>query len=118
MNPGEIFLFIVVLTLVSAGFVLLLTRMILSHFKDRRKSTGASLGTSELETMIQRAVEAGTASIHDRLDHLEHRLDAVDDTVEMRPKALLEAQGLLDEVIEAEADAVAVSRRAVSQQKA
>ena len=35
------------------------------------------MGTIELETMIQRAVEAGSVSLHDRLDDLEQRLDEV-----------------------------------------
>ena len=100
MRPDEIFPFVIVVTLISAGFFLLLAKMILSHFKDRRRETGASLGTSELETIIQRAVEAGTASLHDRLDHLEHRLDEVDEKSERLPRALPEAQPLLEEVIE------------------
>ena len=119
MYPEQIFPFVIVLTLVSAGFFLLLARMILSHLKDRRKGTGASLGTSELEAIVQRAVESGTASLHDRLDQLEHRIEAVDEKVAVPPKALPEAQPLLDEVIEpAEVLDVHESRRAVSRQKA
>ncbi len=86
----------IIVTLVFGGLFLIFTKMILNFFRDRKKSPGASLGTSELETLIQRAVEAGTGSIHDRLDHLEHRLDQVDDKIEVRPRALPEVQPLLE----------------------
>ena len=114
MQPEEIFPFIIIMTIVSAGFFLLLAKMILSHLKERRKGMSASLGTSELEAIVQRAVEAGTASIHERLDDLEHRLDEVDET--MRPKALPEAQPLL-ELEPAEPLDQHESHRAVSRQK-
>ena len=98
---GEGFMiYTIIVTLVSGGLFLIFTKMILNYLRDRKKSPGASLGTSELEALIQRAVEAGAASIHDRLDHLEHRLDQVDDKIEVRPRALPEARPLLDEVIE------------------
>lgn len=93
-------IYTIIVTLVSGGLFLIFTKMILNYLRDRKKSPGASLGTSELEALIQRAVEAGAGSIHDRLDHLEHRLDQVDDKIEVRPRALPEAQPLLDEVIE------------------
>ena len=89
-------IYTIIVALVSGGLFLIFTKMILNYLKDRKKSPGASLGTSELEALIQRAVEAGTASIHDRLDHLEHRLDPVDDEIEVRPRALPEAQPLLE----------------------
>ncbi len=93
-------IYTIIVTLISGGLFLLFTKMILNYLRDRKKSPGASLGTSELEALIQRAVEAGAASLHDRLDHLEHRLDQVDDKIEVRPRALPEAQPFLDEVIE------------------
>ncbi len=94
---GEGFMiYTIIVTLVAGGLFLIFTKMILNYLRDRKKSPGASLGTSELEAIIQRAVEAGTASLHDRLDHLEHRLDQVDDKMEVRPRALPEAQPLLD----------------------
>ncbi len=93
-------IYTIIVTLISGGLFLIFTKMILNYLRDRKKSPGASLGTSELEALIQRAVEAGAASIHDRLDHLEHRLDQVDDKIEVRPSALPEAQPLLGEVIE------------------
>lgn len=103
MRPDDVFPFVVFLTIISASFFLLFTKMILRHVRDRRKGAGASLGTSELEAMIERAVEAGSASLHDRLDHLEERLDDLDDKIGARPKALPEARPLLDDVIEAAA---------------
>ena len=94
---GEGFMiYTIIVTLVAGGLFLIFTKMILNYLRDRKKSPGASLGTSELEALIQRAVEAGTTSLHDRLDHLEDRLDQVDDKMEVRPSALLEAQPLLD----------------------
>ncbi len=95
MTEIEFAIYTIILTLVAGGLFLILTKMILNYLRDRKKSPGASLGTSELETLIQRAVEAGTGSIHERLAHLEERLDQVDDQVEVRPSALLEAQPLL-----------------------
>ena len=98
---GEGFMiYTIIVTLVAGGLFLIFTKMILNYLRDRKKSPGASLGTSELEALIQRAVEAGAASLHHRLDHLEHRLDQVDDKIEVRPRALPEAQPFLDEVIE------------------
>jgi len=94
---GEGFMiYTIIVTLVAGGLFLIFTKMILNYLRDRKKSPGASLGTSELEALIQRAVEAGATSLHDRLDHLEDRLDQVDDKMEVRPSALLEAQPLLD----------------------
>ena len=86
----------IIVTLVAGVLFLIFTKMILNYFRDRKKSPGASLGTSELGALIERAVEAGATSLHDRLDHMEHRLDQVDDKMEVRPSALLEAQPLLD----------------------
>jgi hypothetical protein len=103
MRPEEIFPFVIVLTIISAGFFLLMTKMILRYVRDRRKGEGASLGTSELEAMIGRAVETGSASLHDRLDDLEARLDGLEDKLEARPRALPEARPLLDDVIESAA---------------
>ena len=100
MSELDFAIYTIILTLVAGGLFLILTKMILNYLRDRKKSPGASLGPSELETLLQRAVEAGTTSIHDRLDHLEERLDQVDDQMEVRPHALLEMQPLLDEVIE------------------
>lgn len=88
----EFMIFVVLVTLVSGGLFLIFTKMILNFFKDRRRSKGASLGTGELEAMIQRAVETGTASLHDRLDSLEQRLDGASEPVAASPKALPEAQ--------------------------
>ena len=84
--------FIIVMTLIASGLFLIFTKMILNYLRDRRKGNDASVGASELEAMIQRAVEAGTVSLHDRLDDLEHRLDEVGEKVEAQPKALPEAQ--------------------------
>lgn len=88
----EDMIFIIVVTLISGGLFLIFMKMVLNFFMERRKGKGASMGTSELETMIQRAVEGGTASLHDRLDDLEQRLDDVGEKLEARPKALPEAQ--------------------------
>jgi len=96
MTEIEFAIYTIILTLVAGGLLLIFTKMILNYLRDRKKSPGASLGTSELEALIQRAVEAGATSLHDRLDHLEDRLDQVDDKMEVRPSALLEAQPLLD----------------------
>ena len=94
---GEGFMiYTIIVTLVAGGLFLIFTKMILNYLRDRKKIPGASLGTSELEALIQRAVEAGAGSIHERLDHLEDRLDQVDDQMEVRPSALLEAQPLLE----------------------
>lgn len=71
----DLMVFIVMVTLISGGIFLLFIKLILSFFRDRRGAKGATLGASELEEMIERAVEAGTASLHDRLDDLEARLD-------------------------------------------
>ena len=95
MSEEEFAIYTIIMTFVAGGLFLIFTKMILNYLRDRKKSPGASLGTSELETLLQRAVEAGTTSIHDRLDHLEERLDQVDDKMELRPSALLEAQPLL-----------------------
>lgn len=101
MNP-ELMVFTVLLTVISGGLFLILVKMILNFFREKRQGTGASLGTGELEAMIQRAVEAGNASLHDRLDDLEGRLDQVDDWLKDEQKALPAAQAplLVDEVIE------------------
>ncbi len=88
----EDMIFIVITLLISGGLFLIFTKMILNYFRDRRKGKGASMGTSELEAMIERAVEAGTASLHDRLDDLEQQFDGVGEKIEVRPKALPEAQ--------------------------
>ena len=96
MSELEFAIYTIIMTLVAGGLLLVFTKMSLNYVRDRKKSPGASLGTSELETLLQRAVEAGTSSIHDRLDHLEDRLDQVDDKIEVRPSALLEAQPLLE----------------------
>ncbi len=87
----EDMIFIIITLLISGGLFLIFTKMILNYFRDRRKGKGASMGTSELEAMIERAVEAGTASLHDRLDDLEQQFDGVGEN-EVRPKALPEAQ--------------------------
>jgi len=98
----DLMVFVILVTLISGGLFLIFVKMILNFFKDRRRSKGASMGTSELEAMIQRAVEAGTASLHDRLDMLEQGLDEVHDLVEARPKALPEAEAALriEDVVE------------------
>ena len=57
---GEGFMiYTIIVTLVSGGLFLIFTKMILNYLRDRKKSPGASLGTSELEALIQRAVEVG-----------------------------------------------------------
>ncbi len=98
----DLIMFVVLITLISGGFVLILTKMILNFFRDRRKGAESSMGTSELEAMIQRAVEAGTISLHDRLDDLEQRVEDVHDKVEVQPRALPEARpsALFEEVVE------------------
>lgn len=98
----DFIMFVVLITLIAGGFFLIFTKMVLNFFRDRRKSTDASVGTSELEAMIQRAVEAGTLALHDRLDDLEQRVEGVQDTVEAQPRALPEARpsALFEEVVE------------------
>ena len=98
----EFMIFVILVTLVSGGLFLIFTKMILNFFRDRRAGKGSSMGTSELEALIQRAVEAGTLSIHDRLDDLEERLDGVGERVEIRSKALPEAQAAsrIEQVVE------------------
>lgn len=98
----ELVIFVVLVTLISSGFLLILTKMILSFFRDRRKGAGASMGTSELEALIQRAVEAGTISLHDRLDDLEQRVEGIQDTIEARPRVLPEARSssLIEDSVE------------------
>ena len=98
----EFIMFVVLITLIAGGFFLIFTKMILNFFRDRRKSSNASVGTSELEAMIQRAVEAGTLSLHDRLDDLEQRVEEVHDKMEAQPKALPEARpsALFEDVVE------------------
>ena len=109
----DFMIFVILVTLVSGGLFLIFTKMILNFFRDRRKSKGASMGTSELEAMIQRAVEAGTVSLHDRLDDLEQRLDDVGEKIEARPKALPEAQStLLQDVVEPAASVIQEQEKA------
>ena len=96
MTELEFAIYTIIMTLVAGVLFLIFTKMILNYFRDRKKRPGASLGTSELGALLQRAVEAGTVSLHDRLDHLDDRLDQVDDKMELRPSALPEAQPLLD----------------------
>ena len=107
----DFMIFVILVTLISGGLFLIFTKMILNFFRDRRKNKGASMGTSELEMMIQRAVEAGTVSLHDRLDDLEQRIESVDDKIEARPKALPEAQpsALFQDVAEPEAAVIEAS---------
>ena len=88
----EFMIFVVLLTLISGGLFLIFTKMILNHFKERRQGKGASLGTSELEAMMQRVVEASTASLHDRLDDLEQQLDEKESARKAVPKSLPAAQ--------------------------
>ena len=101
MNPQDM-VFIIFFTVISGGLFLAFVNMMLNFFKEKRQSKGASLGAGELEAMIQRAVEAGNASLHDRLDDLEERLDRVDRGMKGAVKALPAAQPslLVDEVIE------------------
>ena len=109
----DLMVFVVMVTLVSGGLFLIFLKMILNFFRDRKRSQGASMGTSELEALIQRAVEAGTASLHDRLDDLEQRLEEGAGEADARPKALPAAQARIEDVIEAvEPAAVSKSRRA------
>ena len=106
----EFVVFVVLLTLISGGFFLIFTKMILNFFKERRQTKGASMGTSELEAMMRRVVEASTASLHDRLDDLEQRLD---DAEAVSPKALPAAQrsAILEDVIESPEPAEVPERR-------
>jgi hypothetical protein len=106
MRPEE-FVFVFIMTVVSGAFFLVLLKMILNFFKDLRQGKDASLGAGELEAMIQRAVEAGTESLHDRLDHLEQQLAS--------PRTLPpHATTLLDEVMDPDDPAnIHESRRAV-----
>lgn len=91
--PEEIFIIIIIS--VMGGLFLGFVSMILTFLKDRRKSTGGSLGASELEEMIRRSVELGSASLHERINDLEDRLESVDDKLEALPKALPAAQSKL-----------------------
>ena len=105
----DFIVFIIVLTLIAGGIFLIFTKMILNFFRDRRKSKGDALDADELERMIQRAVEAGTLSLHDRLDDLEQKLEGVGEKVEARPKALPEAQPSVISPHEEEAVALLVN---------
>ncbi len=88
----DFMVFIIVVTLIAGGLFLIFTKMILNFFRDRRGSKGDALDAHELERMIQQAVEAGTVSLHDRLDDLEQKLDGMGEQVAARPRALPEAQ--------------------------
>lgn len=68
---GELAFFVIVTTLLTGGFVLILVKMVLGFLRDRRKSREFEFSESELEAMIHRAVVAGTASLQERIDVLE-----------------------------------------------
>ena len=100
----DLMVFVVMVTLISGGIFLLFIKLILSFFRDRQGAKGATLGAGELEAMIERAVEAGTASLHDRLDDLEARLDHT-------PAALPPAAAGYEEIdVETPAEVVAPRR--------
>lgn len=67
----ELAFFIIFTATLTGGFVLILVKMVLNFLRDRRKRNEAEFAQSELETMIHRAVTAGTASLHERIDMLE-----------------------------------------------
>ena len=67
----ELAFLIIFTAAMTAGFVLILVEMVLNFFRDRRKKSASEIGQSELEAMIHRAVAAGTASLHERIDVLE-----------------------------------------------
>ncbi|MFQ5569279.1 MAG: hypothetical protein ACE5G0_06365 [Rhodothermales bacterium] len=93
-------IFALVALIVSGVFFLAFTKMILSHFRDRRRNRGASLGTSELEALLQKAVEEGNESLHLRLDNLEHRVEQVQVRLDQDQMALPEPdpRSLLEEM--------------------
>ncbi len=89
--PEEIFI-IIALSILS-GTVLAMVKSVLNYKSSKHQhvehTTGASLTTSELERLMQGAVEKATAPLAAQIDALERRLDA--------NGRLLEAPGRLDE---------------------
>ncbi len=88
--PPEAVVLIVAIVFAS---VFGIAAMILSTIKARYKTKDASLRTSDLEALMRRAVEEANAPLMERIDAIEHRLEAQE-----RPLLLPAEPELLDEI--------------------
>src|SRR5690606_11814 len=79
MDPG------ILVPLIVFSFIFLTIRMILAHNREKaarkleaqaRTSEGGSLRTSELKALVREAVEEANAPLVDRIEAIEHRLEA------------------------------------------